>query len=67
MTYFGQAGVYLLKTKVVIFRNRGNIKSEEKWYLNGESIEICNECNKQNEYVEIGNKNPRRPYGDLIF
>jgi hypothetical protein len=43
MTYFGQAGVYLLKTKVVIFRNRGNIKSEEKWYLNGESIEICNE------------------------
>jgi hypothetical protein len=23
----------LLKTKVVIFRNRGNIKSEEKWYL----------------------------------
>jgi hypothetical protein len=35
--------VYLLKTKVVIFRNRGHIKSEEKWYLNGESIEICNE------------------------
>jgi hypothetical protein len=35
--------VNLLKTKVVIFRNRGNIKSEEKWYLNGESIEICNE------------------------
>jgi hypothetical protein len=31
--------VNLLKTKVVIFRNRGNIKSEEKWYLNGESIE----------------------------
>jgi hypothetical protein len=26
--------VNLLKTKVVIFRNRGNIKSEEKWYLN---------------------------------
>ena len=23
--------VNLLKTKVVIFRNRGNIKSEEKW------------------------------------
>ena len=35
--------VYLLKTKIVIFRNRGNIKSEEKWYLNGETIEICNE------------------------
>jgi hypothetical protein len=35
--------VNLLKTKVVIFRNRGNIKSEEKWYLNGESIEMCNE------------------------
>ena len=35
--------VNLLKTKVVIFRNRGNIKSEEKWYLKGESIEICNE------------------------
>ena len=34
--------VNLLKTKVVIFRNRGNIKSEEKCYLNGESIEICN-------------------------
>jgi hypothetical protein len=32
--------VNLLKTKVVIFRNRSNIKSEEKWYLNGESIEI---------------------------
>jgi hypothetical protein len=25
-----------------IHKNRGNIKSEEKWYLNGESIEICN-------------------------
>jgi hypothetical protein len=35
--------VNLLKTKFVIFRNQGNIKSEEKWYLNGESIEICNE------------------------
>ena len=35
--------VNLLKTKVVIFRNRGNIKSEEKLYLNGESIEICYE------------------------
>jgi hypothetical protein len=35
--------VNLLKTKVVIFRNRGNIKSEEKWYLNGKSIEMCNE------------------------
>jgi hypothetical protein len=33
----------LLTIKVVIFRNRGNIKSEEKWYLNGESIEICTE------------------------
>jgi hypothetical protein len=35
--------VNLLKTKVVIFRNRGNIKSEEKWCLNGESIELYNE------------------------
>ena len=35
--------VNLLKTKVVIFRNRGNIKSEEKWYLSGESINICKE------------------------
>ena len=32
-----------MKTKVAIYRNRGNIKLEEKWYLNGESIEICNE------------------------
>jgi hypothetical protein len=35
--------VNLLKSNVVIFRNRGNIKPEEKWYLNGESIEMCNE------------------------
>ena len=35
--------VNLLKSNVVIFRNRGNIKPEEKWYLNEESIEMCNE------------------------
>ena len=34
----------LLKTKVVIFRNRGNIKScRRKMVSYGESIEICNE------------------------
>jgi hypothetical protein len=27
--------VNLLKSNVVIFRNRGNIKPEEKWYLKG--------------------------------
>ena len=32
--------VNLLKTKVVIFRNRGNIKSEEKWFLTNETAQF---------------------------
>ena len=32
--------VNLLKTKVVIFRNRGNIKSEEKWFLTNETVQF---------------------------
>ena len=35
--------IYLSKTKIVIFRNRGNCKPEEKWFLNGNHIELCNE------------------------
>ena len=38
-------GLYinLLKTKIVIFRNRGDVKAEEKWFLNGNKIDVCNE------------------------
>ena len=35
--------INLTKTKIVVFRNRGKVKNEEKWYLNGNLIEICNE------------------------
>jgi hypothetical protein len=35
-------GLYinLLKTKIVIFRNRGHVKAEEKWFLNGDKIDV---------------------------
>ena len=38
-------GLYinLLKTKIVIFRNRGHVMAEEKWFLNGNKIDVCNE------------------------
>jgi hypothetical protein len=40
-------GLYinLLKTKIVIlvFRKRGHAKAEEKWFLNGDKIDVCNE------------------------
>jgi hypothetical protein len=35
--------INLSKTKIVIFRNSGNCKPEEKWFLNGNHIELCNE------------------------
>ena len=35
--------INMSKTKIVIFRNRGNCKPEEKWFLNGNHIELCNE------------------------
>ena len=35
--------INLKKTRIVIFRNRGIIRDEEKWYLNGSLIEMCNE------------------------
>ena len=38
-------GLYinLLKTKIVIFRNRGHVKAEEKWFLNGNKIDVRDE------------------------
>ena len=38
-------GLYinLQKTKIVIFRNRGHFKAGEKWFLNGNKIDVCNE------------------------
>lgn len=35
-------GLYinLLKTKIVIFRNRGHVKVDEKWFLNGNKIDV---------------------------
>jgi hypothetical protein len=38
------AGLYInvLKTKIVDFRNRGILKENEKWYLDGKMIELCN-------------------------
>ena len=40
-----QHGLYtnLLKTKIVVFRNRGVLKENEKWYLDGKMIELCNQ------------------------
>jgi hypothetical protein len=35
--------INMSKTKIVIFRNRGNGKPEEKWFLNGNHIELCND------------------------
>jgi hypothetical protein len=32
--------INLLKTQIVIFRNRGHIKAEEKWFLNGNKIDV---------------------------
>ena len=32
-----------LKTKIVVFRNRGQVKANERWYLNGSLIDICDE------------------------
>jgi len=33
------------KTKVVVFRNGGNIRDNEKWLYNGNFLEVVNECN----------------------
>ena len=33
------------KTKIIVFRNGGNIRNNEKWYYNNENIEIVNEFN----------------------
>jgi hypothetical protein len=40
-----QHGSYInsLKTKIVAFRNRGVLKENEKWYLDGKMIELCNQ------------------------
>jgi len=35
--------INLSKTKVVVFRNRGIVKDDEKLILNGESIDMCDE------------------------
>jgi hypothetical protein len=35
--------VNLNKTKIVVFRSRGNVKSEERWSLNGNPVEICDD------------------------
>ena len=35
--------INMSKTKIVIFRNRGNCKPDEKWFLNGNHIELYNE------------------------
>ena len=32
-----------MKTKIVVFRNRGILRENEKWFLNGEGIELCND------------------------
>jgi hypothetical protein len=32
-----------LKTKIVVFRNRGVLKENGKWYLDGKMIELCNQ------------------------
>ena len=38
-----QLYINLLKTKIVVFRNRGVLKENEKWYLDGKMIELCNQ------------------------
>ena len=32
-----------MKTKIVVFRNRGVLKKNEKWYLDDKMIELCNQ------------------------
>ena len=43
--FSNEYGLYinLLKTKIVIFRNRRHLKAEEKLFLNGNKIYVCNE------------------------
>lgn len=31
------------KTKIEVFRSRGNVKPEERWSLNGNPVEICDD------------------------
>ena len=35
--------INLSKTKIVVFRSKGIVKQNEKWYLNGNFIDICDE------------------------
>jgi hypothetical protein len=35
--------VNLNKTKIVVFRSRGNVKPEERWSLNCNPVEICDD------------------------
>ena len=42
-SYENGLDINLQKTKIVVFRNRGVLRENEKWYLNGKMIEICNQ------------------------
>jgi hypothetical protein len=35
--------VNLNQTKILVFRSRGNVKPEERWSLNGNPVEICDD------------------------
>lgn len=35
--------INLAKTKIVVFRNKGSVKPDEKWFLNGDKIEISDQ------------------------
>ena len=37
--------VNTLKTKIVIFRNRGKVQATDKWYYDGNCIEVVNSFN----------------------
>jgi hypothetical protein len=43
MSIKGGIKIPLHKSNVVVFRSRGNVKPEEKWSLNGNPVEICDD------------------------
>ena len=42
-SYKNGLDINLRKTKIVVFRNKGVLKENEKWYLNGKMIEMCDQ------------------------
>ena len=37
--------VNTMKTKIVVFRKRGNVRNSEKWLYNGQALEVVDHFN----------------------